>query len=587
MAMFQVWALNAKKVEVEVGGARHPMKAGELGWWFAELSLPNANADYSFVLDGREALPDPRSAWQPRGIHGPSRVVDHGSFAWTDEHWQPRPLGAAVVYELHIGTFTTAGTFAAAIDKLDYLVDLGITHLELMPVAEFSGSRGWGYDGADLFAPHHIYGAPDDLKRLVDACHRRGLAVILDVVYNHLGPAGNYLERFGPYFTDRYATPWGQAINFDGPDSDEVRRYFCDNALMWLRDYHFDALRLDAVHAIVDTSAVHILEQLACEVADLEAHGGRHLALIAESDLNDPRVVQRQALGGYGIHAQWSDDFHHALHALLTGERDGYYADFGSLGDLAKALKRVFVYDGRYSVFRRRRHGKSPGGLPGHSFLAYLQNHDQIGNRAKGERSVHIVNARRVKIAAALIMTAPFVPMLFQGEEWGASSPFLYFTDHEEPELGRAVTEGRRREFAAFSAHAEDVPDPQERETFDCSKLSWDERDKEPHAGLLNWHRRLIALRRQLAALSDGRLDRVETSFDEKAKWLVLQRGQVAVAVNLAGESQRVPAGAGRDARILLASDPQAGVVGGEVWLPADSVAILSRTESAAMAAGR
>ncbi|MPZ76896.1 MAG: malto-oligosyltrehalose trehalohydrolase [Deltaproteobacteria bacterium] len=587
MTPFRVWAPNAKTVEVEVNGSRSPMTAGEHGWWFVEVSLAETNADYAFVLDGGEALPDPRSPWQPRGIHGPSRLVDHESFAWTDRHWQAGPLSAAVVYELHVGTFTAQGTFTAIIDKLDHLVRLGITHVELMPVAEFSGSRGWGYDGADLYAPHHAYGSPDDLKRLVDACHARGLGAILDVVYNHLGPAGNHLARFGPYFTDRYATPWGPAINFDGPDSDEVRRFFCDNALMWLRDYHFDALRLDAVHAIFDTSAVHILEQLVCEVAGLEAQSGRHLVLIAESDLNDPRVVRSQEIGGYGIQAQWSDDFHHALHAVLTGESDGYYADFGSLADLAKALERVYVYDDRYSAFRRRRHGRPPVGVRGHAFLGYLQNHDQIGNRAQGERSSQLMSIGRLKIAAALVLTAPFTPMLFQGEEWGADSPFLYFTDHEDAELGRLVTEGRRREFAAFSAHAEDVPDPQARETVERSKLIWTERDNEPHCELLEWHRRLIELRRKLPALSDGRLERVKVSFDDKARWLVVTRGPVAVACNLADSAQGVHAGIRANAQILLASDKEIRVMDDRVELPPDTVAVLGKPGSGASSVRR
>jgi maltooligosyltrehalose trehalohydrolase len=578
MTAFRVWAPCAQRVEVDVSGGRHPMTANDHGWWQAELPSSENGADYAFVLDGAEPLPDPRSPWQPRGIHGPSRTVDHKAFSWTDQRWQAGPLSAAIIYELHIGTFTPQGTFAAVIDKLDYLVELGITHIELMPVAEFSGSRGWGYDGADLYAPHHAYGGPDELKRLVDACHGRGLAVILDVVYNHLGPAGNYLARFGPYFTERYATPWGQAINFDGPDSDEVRRFICDNALMWLRDYHFDGLRLDAVHALIDTSAIHLLEQLACEVSELEAQSGRHLVLIAESDLNDPRIVRSQEIGGYGIQAQWSDDFHHALHTVLTGERDGYYADFGALADLAKAIERVFVYDGSYSAFRRRRHGRPPKGIIGHSFLGYLQNHDQIGNRAKGERSSHLLSVGRLKIGAALVLTAPFIPMLFQGEEWAASSPFLYFTNHQDAELGRLVTEGRRREFAAFSAHSEDVPDPQALETFERSKLVWNEHNREPHAEMLDWHRRLIRLRREFAALSDGRLDRVTVTCDEQAKWLVMARDAMAVACNLSERRQRVPVSSGKDARILLASEKEVQVVGDGVELPPASVAVLVAT---------
>jgi maltooligosyltrehalose trehalohydrolase len=575
MTPFRVWAPHAQRIELEIAGKRHPMTGTDYGWWHAELGSDENRADYAFVLDGGEPLPDPRSPWQPRGIHGASRMVDHQAFSWTDQHWQAGPLSAAIIYELHVGTFTPQGTFAGVIDKLDYLVELGINHVELMPVAEFSGSRGWGYDGADLYAPHHAYGGPDELKRLVNACHGRGLAVILDVVYNHLGPAGNYLARFGPYFTERYATPWGQAINFDGPDSDEVRRFVCDNALMWLRDYHFDGLRLDAVHALIDTSATHLLEQLACEVTELEAQSGRHLTLIAESDLNDPRIVRSQEIGGYGIHAQWSDDFHHALHSVLTGERDGYYADFGSLADLAKAFERVFVYQGNYSAFRSRRHGRPPKGILGHSFLGYLQNHDQVGNRAQGERSSQLLSLGRLKIAAALVLSAPFIPMLFQGEEWAASTPFLYFTNHEDAELGRLVTEGRRREFAAFSAHSDDVPDPQAVETFERSKLVWDECSRKPHAEMLDWHHRLIRLRHEFAALSNGRLDRITVTFDEKAKWLVMARGPIALACNLSERRQQMPLSSGKDARILLASEKEIQLAGDGVELPPDSVAVV------------
>ena len=573
---FRLWAPNANQVELKIGSDFFGMTRGDGNWWRTEIPLAKTGIDYAFVLDGGEPVPDPRSLWQPNGIHGPSRTVDHGAFSWTDKRWQAKPLSSAIVYELHVGTFTPQGTFIAAIDKLDYLVDLGVTHIELMPVAEFSGTHGWGYDGVDLYAPHHAYGEPDDLKRLVDATHARGLAVILDVVYNHLGPAGNYLARFGPYFTQRYATPWGEAINFDGPQSDEVRRFFCDNALMWLRDYHFDGLRIDAVHAILDTSAIHFLEQLAGEVADLQAQTDRQLALIAESDLNDPRIIRPREIGGYGMHAQWSDDFHHALHCVLTGERAGYYRDFGSLADLAKALQRVFVYDGRYSAFRRRRHGRPPSGLSGHSFLGYLQTHDQIGNRAKGERSSHLMNGGRLKIAAALVLTAPFIPTLFQGEEWGATSPFLYFTDHDDPELARNVTEGRRREFAAFGWNPEEIPDPQAVETFERSKLKWSEHEAEPHAGLLAWHRRLIELRRKIPSLSDGRLDKVGVRFDENGKWLVVKRGPVVVACNLNQVTQRVPVDIDPASRLLLTSADKVQLSQNTVELSADSVAILS-----------
>jgi maltooligosyltrehalose trehalohydrolase len=449
-----------------------------------------------------------------------------------------------------------------------------VTHVELMPVAQFPGGHGWGYDGVDLFAPHAAYGGPDGLKRLIDACHGRGLAVLLDVVYNHLGPAGNYLERFGPYFTDRYQTPWGRAVNLDGPGSDEVRRFFCDNALAWLRDYHADGLRLDAVHAIVDTSAVHFLEQLAAEVADLGARLGRHFVLIAESDLNDPRIVRGHDVGGYGLDAQWSDDFHHALHAALTGERGGYYADFGRLADVAKALGSAYVYDGCASAFRGRRHGRPATGLPGERFLGYLQTHDQIGNRAQGERTSHLLSPGLLKIGAALVLLGPFVPMLFQGEEWAASTPFLYFTDHEDPALARAVSEGRRHEFQAFGWDPAEVPDPQAAETFRRSKLDWSEPGREPHRALLHWHAALVRLRRE-HGLAAGRLDRVRVRHDEADRWLVLEREGVTVACNLASRAQRVPLADGAAGVVVLASDGDVKAGSGAVDLPAESVAVL------------
>jgi maltooligosyltrehalose trehalohydrolase len=585
MTLFRVWAPMAQRVDVEVDGACFPLTGSEGGWWAADVPTARPGSEYAFCLDGGEPLPDPRSPWQPHGVHGPSRVIDHPAFPWQDQRWQAAPLAAAVIYELHVGTFTPAGTFEGAIARLDHLVDLGITHVELMPVNEFSGSRGWGYDGVDLYAPHHAYGGPQGLKRLIDACHARGLAVLLDVVYNHLGPAGNYLSRFGPYFTDRYATPWGPAVNLDGPHSHEVRRFFCDNALMWLRDYHCDGLRLDAVHALVDTSAVHFLEQLAAEVDALAAHLGRHLVLIAESDLNDPRVVRPSEVGGYGLDAQWSDDFHHALHAVLTGERDGYYTDFGAFADLAKALEQAFVYDGRFSAFRRRPHGRPPTGLVGHRFLGYLQNHDQIGNRATGDRSSHLLSPGRLKIAAALVLTAPFIPLLFQGEEWSASAPFLYFTDHEDAALGQAVTRGRREEFAAFGWDPEAVPDPQARTTFERSQLNWGELAREPHAELLDWHRRLLRLRREVPALADGCLDGVHVAFDEQARWLVVARGPVAVVCNLADQVQGVPVRLPWEPQALLTSDPAVQVTAGEVTLPPDAVALLGPPSRASVTA--
>ena len=580
MKTFTVWAPEAERVDVVLPGTgeRHAMTARAGGWWAADVAAARSGTDYAFSLDGGPALPDPRSPFQPEGVHGPSRVVDHNAFPWTDSAWRGgAPLPSAVVYELHVGTFTPEGTFESATERLGHLVDLGVTHVELLPVCEFPGRRGWGYDGVDLFAPHCAYGGPDGLKRLVDACHAAGLGVIIDVVYNHLGPDGNYLGAYGPYFTDRYGTPWGDAVNFDGAGSDEVRDFVCDNACMWLSDYHADGLRLDAVHAIFDESATHILEELADRVRGLEARVGRRLLVIAESDLNNPRLVRSPEAGGYGLDAAWSDDFHHALHSVLTGERTGYYEDFGSMAKLADALEGVYVYAGRHSPHRGRRHGRPPTGLPGHRFLGYLQNHDQVGNRATGERSAALMSTGRLKIGAALVVTAPFVPMLFQGEEWGASTPFQYFTDHQDAELGRLVSEGRRREFSAFGWDPADVPDPQDPSTFECSKLDWAELDKEPHATLLDWHRRLLGLRRCLPALTDGRMDRVRVAFDEEEGWIVVDRHGAVVAANVSGSRRFVPL-PDDPGSVLLASEPYTRLAEGNTLdLPPESVAVLAR----------
>lgn len=559
-----VWAPYAQSVELVCGGERaHLGGPDERGWWAAPAGFELAGRTYGFSVDGGPVRPDPRSPLQPEGVHGPSAPVDHSAFAWTDARWTAPPLAEAVIYELHVGTFSGPGTFTGVLDHLEHLCELGVTHVELMPVAQFPGRWGWGYDGVDLFAPHGGYGTPGELKALVDGCHARGLAVLADVVYNHLGPSGNYLGTFGPYFTDRYGTPWGQAVNLDGPDSDQVRAFFVDNARMWLDDYHFDGLRLDAVHAILDTSAVHLLEELAGSVPP-------HRVLIAESDLNDPRLVRPVEAGGYGLDAQWSDDLHHSLHALLTGERTGYYADFGSLADLAKALRQAFVYDGRYSRSRRRRHGRPPLGVPPSRFLGYAQTHDQVGNRAQGERLVHLAGEGGARVAAALVLCSPFVPMLFQGEEWGASTPFQYFTDHEDADLGRAVSEGRRREFAAFGWAPEEVPDPQDEATFERSRLRWDEVGGEPHAGLLDWHRRLVALRRDRGLHASGRAGPAEVTYDEQARWLVLDRQAVAVAVNFGTAEVRVPVRAGE----VLMAWGDAGQATGALRLGPGAVAV-------------
>ncbi len=572
MSSFEVWAPKAQRVDVVVGEARLPLHSGPGGWWNGPGAAPGT--DYLFSVDGGQPHPDPRSPWQPRGVGGPSRVVDHGAFNWTDHTWRGLHLPSAVLYELHVGTFTPAGTFDAIIDRVDHLVDLGITAIELMPVAEFPGGCGWGYDGVHLYAPHHAYGGPDGLKRLVDACHGRGLGVLIDVVYNHLGPAGNSLSHFGPYFTDRYATPWGEAINVDDQWSGGVREFIIDNAVLWLRDYHCDGLRLDAVHAINDRSALHLLEELAVRVDALSVQLGRSLQLIAESDLNDPRLIRPRAAGGYGLDASWSDEFHHALHAVLTGETSGYYQDFGSLALLAKALRQSYVYDGTWSVHRKRVHGRPPTGIPAYRLLGYLQNHDQVGNRAAGERITTLAGVARAKIGAALVLTAPFVPMLFQGEEWGASSPFQYFTDHQEPELAQAVSEGRRNEFSGFGWSPEDVPDPQDPETFARSTLDWSELGKPAHRDLLDWHRQLIALRRRLPDLTNPDLSAAQAIFDEDAGWLVVHRGRVSIACNLGAKAAQLPVGG----HLVLASDPAVHVDHHGVWLPPDTIAILTRT---------
>lgn len=571
MHLFRVWAPDAKSVDVKVGGSAYPLARVDGGWWEARVDAAGPGSDYGFVLNGDGvALPDPRSLWQPQGVHGPSRVLDHGAFQWNDAAWRAPALKDAVIYELHIGTFTPEGTFAAATERLEYLKTLGITHVELMPVASFPGKRGWSYDGVDLFAPQETYGGPDALKRFVDAAHAHGLAVLLDVVYNHLGPAGNYLSRFGPYFTASHHTPWGDAVNFEDAGSHEVRRFFIDNAKMWLRDYHFDGLRLDAVHAYVDRSAIRFMEQLATEVRALEQETGHSYAIIAESDLNDPRVVTDRERGGYGLDAQWSDDFHHALVALLTGERNGYYADFGSMTDLAKSLRDVFVYDGRYSGYRDRIHGRPVEDVPAWRFLGFAQNHDQVGNRAKGERLSALVSPGRAKIAAALMMLSPFVPLLFQGEEWAASSPFLYFTDHEA-ELGRLVSEGRKKEFAAFGWRPEEIPDPQDEATFTHSRLRWDEISDAQHAGMLGWYRELIALRRSEPDFTGSG---TEVEFSEGGRWLKMRRGQFLIAFSIAENAVTLPIPS--EARVLLKSAEEIRIEAGSLHLPGDSVAVLS-----------
>ena len=572
VATIAVWAPRAGRVEAIVGGVRHALKpSGD--WWGADLVLAHGT-DYAFSLDGEEPLPDPRSAWQPAGVQGASRYVDHDRFDWRVRHWPGKPITGLVGYELHIGTFTPGGTFDAAIERLDALVELGVDFVEVMPVAAFPGRNGWGYDGVFPYAVQDSYGGPDGFKRFVDACHSRGLGVLLDVVYNHLGPDGNVLPHYGPYFTDSYATPWGSAVNFSGPDSDDVRRYFLDNALMWLRDYHLDGMRLDAVHAIIDTSATHLLEQLAIEVAALSNEIGRPLTIVAESDLNDPRIVSPREVGGYGVDAQWSDDFHHALHAALTGETFGYYEDFGGLADVATALNHGYVYVGQHSGHRRRQHGRPlPSSVRSQQLFGYSQNHDQVGNRARGERLCHLVSPGLAKIAAAIVLLSPFTPMLFMGEEWAASTPWQYFTEHDDPELVESIRAGRRNEFKSFGWRPEQVPDPQDPQTSKRSTLDWSEREREPHREMLDWYRALIRLRQESGELRDGGFEQAAAEVDEKSRVLVMKRADTTVVANLSPQQRRVDVPA---SRVLLASSSDI-VLEGQLTMPGESVAVLGR----------
>jgi maltooligosyltrehalose trehalohydrolase len=557
--MFSVWAPEAKRVDLVLNEQRIPLDRLADGHWQANVTA-ELSQGYMFSVDGSAPMPDPRSRWQPAGVHGASHVVQAAALDAVvprEDDFRAAPLEEAVIYELHLGTFTPEGTYAAAQAKLPHLVALGVTHVELMPLATFPGERGWGYDGVDLYAPFPAYGTPQELAAFIRTCHALKLAVLLDVVYNHLGPDGNYLGQFGPYFTDRYRTAWGTAINYDGAQSDEVRRFVIGNALMWLKDYGFDGLRLDAVHAIFSfEEAVHVLEELSGDVQELSKELGRRIVLIAESDLNDPRLVHPASRGGYALDAHWVDDFHHAIHRYFTGETDGYYADFQGLKDVAAALRDGYVYQGQYSVHRKRRHGRPPVGVRPHQLVVCAQNHDQIGNRAQGERLSMLLKMPQLKAVAALTILSPFVPLLFQGEEWGAQTPFLYFTDHQDHELGRLVAEGRSKEFGAFRWQGA-VPNPQDIETFMRSKLNWDELTEAPHAELASWYRELIRLRRDKVVVpreSGVQPDTAATNFDARAEWLTFVHNGVLAVFNFSGSAQAVPLPPG-EWTLVLASD--------------------------------
>ncbi|MET1044889.1 MAG: malto-oligosyltrehalose trehalohydrolase [Microbacteriaceae bacterium] len=582
-APFAVWAPTPTTVRLRLEGETLPMVRAGDDWWTPEpdalhAALARAGAhpvDYGYLLDDDPTvLPDPRSRRQPSGVHERSRSFDPGEFAWSDAGWTGRQLAGAVIYELHIGTFTPEGTLDAAATRLDHLTSIGVDFVELLPVNAFNGTHNWGYDGVLWYAVQEQYGGPAAYQRFVDACHAAGLGVVQDVVYNHLGPSGNYLPRFGPYLHPASANTWGSSLNLDGDQSDQVRRYVIENALAWFRDYHVDALRLDAVHALVDHRATHLLEQLAEDVAVLSAELGRPLTLIAESDLNDPRLITPRDAGGYGLDAQWSDDFHHALHSNLTGEANGYYSDFHSLEALDKVLQRGFFHDGSFSSFRGRSHGRpiDRDRMPTWRLVVCSQNHDQIGNRAAGDRLSAQLDAGQLGIAAVLVMLGPFTPMLFMGEEWGASTPWQFFTSHPEPELGDATARGRIAEFARMGWDASTVPNPQDPITFQRSKLNWEERETGEHAALLALYRQLADIRSAHPECRDPRFSSIRTRFDAAAGWFLLGRGTLGIAVNFSDRPARVPL-EGRH-RMLLAAD-HATLDDHGVLLPGHGFAVL------------
>jgi maltooligosyltrehalose trehalohydrolase len=567
---FLVYAPNAKKVEVRLLSPREAtvaLERIERGYHLGVAAEVPPGALYRYRLDGKMERPDPASRYQPQGVHGPSQVVDRDAFPWGDGEWNGLSLESYILYELHVGTFTTEGTFDAVIPRLDALQELGVTAVELMPVAQFPGSRNWGYDGVYPFAVQDSYGGPEGLKKLVNACHRREMAVVLDVVYNHLGPEGNYLGDFGPYFTDRYRTPWGAAVNFDGPHSDEVRRYFLENALCWLTEYRVDALRLDAIHGIVDASAYPFLSELADTVRGLTERTDRKAYLIPESDLNDARVITPKEQGGYGHDAQWNDDFHHALHTVMTGERGGYYEDFGTLEHLARAYAEGYVYSGGYSSYRNRRHGNSSRHIAARQLVVFSQNHDQVGNRLHGERLANLVPFEDLKLVAGVVLLSPYLPLLFMGEEYGETAPFLYFISHSDENLIEAVRKGRREEFAAFQWEGE-IPDPQNEATLLRSRLDHRLCGSGHHKTLLEFYRELLLLRKDHPVLSRLSKNDMEVMAFEGEKVLFVRRwkgtGQTAAFFHFgsAPVSLALPLPPGRWEKLVDSSEQRWGGTG-------------------------
>jgi maltooligosyltrehalose trehalohydrolase len=523
---FSVWAPFKNEVSLKIITPEEKtlsMQKDDRGYWYAEVAAVPPGTRYVFQLDKSATRPDPASHFQPEGVHGPSAVVDHEEFQWGDSDWKGVRQEECILYEIHTGTFTPEGTFKAIIPRLGELKDLGITAIEIMPVAQFPGDRNWGYDGVYPYAVQNSYGGPNGLKELVSRCHAAGIGVVLDVVYNHIGPEGNYFGDFAPYFSDRYGTFWGKAINFDDRYSSEVRNYFIQNALHWFERYHIDALRLDAVHAIFDMSAKHFLEELSERVDECARKHGRSFLLIAESDLNDVRIIRQRKRHGYGIHAQWCDDFHHALHALLTGEKNGYYEDFGKIEHLKGGMKNGFYYSWTYSRYRKRYFGSATSQCEAEQFIVFSQNHDQVGNRADGKRLSELVSFDALKLAAGAVILSPFIPLFFMGEEYGEKSPFLYFVSHSDEKLIDAVREGRRGEFSAFGMQ-EDYPDPQDAKTFLCSKLLWNRRKEGEHRLLLDFYTELIRIRKRIPALSTLNKDSVIVEGVEEDELLILRR---------------------------------------------------------------
>jgi maltooligosyltrehalose trehalohydrolase len=523
---FVVWAPFLNTVTLKIVSPREkifPMGKDTRGYWKTTVEHLSMPIRYVYMLEGERERPDPASHLQPEGVHEASQVVDHDSFTWEDSGWQNIPLADMIMYELHVGTFTPEGNFDAIISRLSELKDTGINAIEVMPVAQFPGERNWGYDGVYPFAVQNSYGGPEGLKRLVNLCHKEGIAVILDVVYNHLGPEGNYLWDYGPYFTDKYKTPWGMAINFDDAYSNEVRNFFIENALHWFSNYHIDALRIDAIHGISDLSAKPFLQELAERVEELSSKNGRRFYLIAESDLNDSRVIRPRESGGFGLDAHWCDDYHHCIHTLLTGEQDGYYMDFGTIRDLIKSAREGYVYSGDYSEYRKRTHGNSSKDRPANQFIVFSQNHDQTGNRMLGERLTHLVSFESLKLAAGIVLLSPYIPLIFMGEEYGEDAPFVYFISHSDPNLINAVRKGRKEEFKAFQWKGEPL-DPQDSETFLRSKLNWDKRKSGSHKVLLDFYKHLITLRKQIPALSSLDKDSLDVTGFEESKILCMRR---------------------------------------------------------------